>query len=51
MRTFSFIATFAAFLIGPSFAGIPDGPVPAIGTFTYQGAPVVTDAPLVMASR
>jgi hypothetical protein len=53
MRTLSFIAAFAAFLIGPSFAGIPDGPLPSIGSFTYHGAPIVHDgaATLVMAAR
>ena len=54
MRTFSFILAFAVFLIGPSLAGMPDGDLPGIGTFCYNGSPVITDAPvvpMVMASR
>ena len=53
MRTLSFMAAFAVFLIGPSFAGMPDGNAPGIGTFSYQGSPIVTDAPvsMVMAAR
>lgn len=53
MRTFSFMIAFAVFLVGPSLAGAPAGDLPGIGTFSYQGSPVVTDAPLpmVMAAR
>ena len=53
MRKLSFITAFAVFLIGPSLAGMPDGDLPGIGTFSYQGSPVITDAPapMVMAAR
>ena len=54
MRTFSFIIAFAVFLIGPSLAGMPDGNLAGIGTFSFNGSPVITDAPplpMVMASR
>ena len=54
MRTFSFIVAFAAFLIGPSLADMPRGNLPGVGTFSYNGSPVITDAPalpMVMAAR
>lgn len=53
MRTVSFIIAFAVFLIGPSLAGMPDDNLPGIGTFSYNGSPIITDAPapMVMASR
>lgn len=53
MRTVSFILAFAVFLIGPSLAGAPDGNLPGIGTFSYSGSPVTTDAPasMLMAAR
>jgi hypothetical protein len=45
MRTFSFIVAFAAFLIGPSLAGSSEASPPGIGTFSYNGSPVVSAAP------
>lgn len=53
MRTLSFIFAFALVFVGPSLAHVSDGALPGIGTFYYNGAPLVTDAPLpiVMASR
>jgi len=52
MRTVSFILAFAFVLAGPSMAGSSDG-LPAIGTFSYNGAPVTDAAPqtLVVAAR
>ena len=53
MRTFSFIIAFACFLVGPSMAGSSQTGLPGVGTFSYHGAPVVTDVgqPMVVASR
>jgi len=52
MRTVSFILAFAFVLAGPSMAGSSDG-LPGIGTFSYNGAPVIDAAPqtLVVAAR
>jgi hypothetical protein len=47
MRTFSFILAFAFFLVGPSLAGSSDRGLPGIGTFSYNGSPVISDAPMV----
>jgi hypothetical protein len=50
MRTISFILAFAFVLAGPSLAGSSDGNLPGIGTFAYNGSPVIgTDAPIVVA--
>jgi hypothetical protein len=44
MRTIRFILAFAFIIAGPSIAGSPDiGP--GIGTFAYNGAPIVPSAP------
>lgn len=51
MRTVSFILAFAFILAGPSMAGSSDGSLPGIGTFSYKGSPVATDAALVVAAR
>lgn len=48
MRTFSFILAFAFVLAGPTLAGSSDNGLPGIGTFAYNGSPVVTDAPQAM---
>jgi hypothetical protein len=51
MRTFSFILAFAFILAGPSMAGSSDDSLPGIGTFSYSGSPVATDAAQLVASR
>jgi hypothetical protein len=53
MRTLSFILAFACALAGPSLAGSSDHGLPAIGTFAYDGPPIVASAPhsLVVAAR
>jgi hypothetical protein len=48
MRTLSFILAFGLVLVGPSMSGASDSSLPGIGTFSYVGSPVVTDAPAVM---
>ena len=41
MRTISFILAFGFILAGPSIAGSSDNGLPGIGTFSYNGSPVV----------
>ena len=52
MRTLSFILAFAFVLAGPSVAGSSDTGLPGIGTFAYNGAPILP-APqaIVVAAR
>jgi hypothetical protein len=45
MRTISFILAFAFVLAGPSLAGSSEGTLPGVGTFSYNGSPVVSPAP------
>ena len=45
MRTISFILAFAFILAGPSMAGSSDQHLPGVGTFAYNGSPVVTRRP------
>jgi hypothetical protein len=53
MRTFSFILAFAFILAGPSMAGSSDQALPGVGTFAYNGSPVVTPAsqPMIVAAK
>ncbi|WP_439375145.1 hypothetical protein ACRQ5Q_24105 [Bradyrhizobium sp. PMVTL-01] len=53
MRALSFILAFGFVLAGSSFAGMPDGNLPGVGTFQYTGSPVVTPEPqpIVVATR
>jgi hypothetical protein len=44
MRIFSLVLTAAFFLLGPSLAGSPEAGLPNIGTFSYNGSPVMADA-------
>jgi hypothetical protein len=44
MRAFSFVLAFAFVLAGLSAAGSPDGSLPGVGTFAYNGSPVATSA-------
>jgi hypothetical protein len=48
MRTLSFILAFAFVLVGPSLAGSSDNSLPGVGTFAYNGAPILTSAPAVI---
>jgi hypothetical protein len=43
MRTLSFILALA-FVLAPSVAGLSDS-LPGIGTFAYNGAPVISPSP------
>jgi hypothetical protein len=53
MRTLSFILAFAFVLAGASMAGSSDSRLPGIGTFAYNGSPIITLAPpsMVVAAR
>ena len=53
MRTLSFILAFAFVLAGPTLTGSSDGNLPGVGTFSYNGSPIVTDVPqaIVVAAR
>ncbi|WP_197086833.1 hypothetical protein [Bradyrhizobium sp. LTSPM299] len=51
MRTISFILAFAFVLAGPSLAGSSDNGLPGIGTFSYNGSPISTSTPVVMAAN
>ena len=50
MRPFSCVLALVLLLSGPSLAGSVDHDLPGIGTFSYNGSPVVTPAPSVMAA-
>jgi len=50
MRPFSYVIALVLLLSGPSMAGSADRDVPGIGTFSYNGSPVVASPPRVMAS-
>jgi hypothetical protein len=53
MRTLSFILAIGFVVAGPSLAGSSDVGLPGIGTFAYNGSPMVTSAPqaIVVAAR
>ena len=51
MRTISFILAFAFILAGPSMAGSSDNGLPGVGTFSYNGAPIATSAPMLVAAN
>ena len=51
MRTISFILAFVVVMGGTSLAGTADTGLPGIGTFSYNGSPIVTAAPMVMAAN
>jgi hypothetical protein len=44
MRTLSFILAFAFVLAGPSMAGPSENRMPGVGTFAYNGSPIVAPA-------
>jgi hypothetical protein len=53
MRTLSFILAMAFAIAGPSIAGSPDSGLPGVGTFAYDGPPIVPPVPsaMVVAAR
>jgi hypothetical protein len=48
MRPFSYVIALVVLLAGPSLAGPADHDLPGIGTFSYNGSPIVTPAPAVI---
>jgi hypothetical protein len=53
MQTVSLILAVVFVVAGPTLAGSSDGNLPGIGTFAYNGSPIVTSAPqaIVVATR
>lgn len=53
MRTFSFMLAFVFALAAPSMAGSPGHTLPGIGTFAYNGSPIVTSGldSIIVAAR
>ena len=54
MRTSSFILAFAFVLAGSSIAGSSNAGLPGVGTFAYNGSPIVVSAApqaIVVAAR
>ncbi|WP_426434159.1 hypothetical protein [Bradyrhizobium genosp. P] len=51
MRTVSFILAFAFLMAGPSLAGSAGNGLPGVGTFSYNGSPIVTATPMVVAAN
>jgi hypothetical protein len=49
MRVLSYIIATVLFLTGPLMAGSADSDLPGIGTFSYNGSPVITQIPKVVA--
>jgi hypothetical protein len=45
MRTLSFILAIAFVLAGSSMAGLSEAGLPGVGTFAYNGSPIVASAP------
>jgi hypothetical protein len=51
MKTLSFVLAFAFLLAGPSLAGSSETSLPGVGTFSYNGTPITTSAPMLVAAR
>ena len=51
MRTISFILAFAFVVAGSPMAGSAEDDLPGVGTFSYNGSPVVASHALVVAVR
>jgi hypothetical protein len=53
MKTLSFVLACAFLLVGPSMAGSSEKGLPGVGTFAYNGSPIVASAPqpIVVAER
>jgi hypothetical protein len=51
MRIFSFVLAFAFILAGPTLAGPSEAGLLGIGTFAYNGSPVISSQVTVVAAR
>jgi hypothetical protein len=49
MRVLSYIVATVLLLTGPLMAGSAENDLPGIGTFSYNGSPVTTQIPIVVA--
>jgi hypothetical protein len=50
MRALNYIIAIVLLLTGPSIAGSAKNDLPGIGTFSYNGTPILTQIPAVMAA-
>ena len=50
MRVLSYIIATALLLTGPLMAGSTDNDLPGIGTFSYNGSPIATQIPTMVAA-
>ena len=48
MRPFSYVIALVLLFAGPTLAGSADHDLPGIGTFSYNGSPIVTPAPAMI---
>jgi hypothetical protein len=51
MRTLGFMLACAFVLAGSTMAGSTEGGLPGVGTFTYNGSPIVAPLAVVVATR
>jgi hypothetical protein len=54
MKSLSFVLAFAFLVVGPSMAGSSEAGLPGIGTFAYNGSPMMVASarePIVVAAR
>jgi hypothetical protein len=50
MRVLSYIIATVLLLTGPLMVGSADNDLPGIGTFSYNGSPVIIQVPTAMAA-
>jgi hypothetical protein len=50
MRALSYIIATVLLLTGPSMAGSAENDLPGIGTFAYNGPPLTTQIPALLAA-
>jgi hypothetical protein len=48
MSTLSFVLALVFVLTAPAIAGVSEARLPGIGTFAYDGSPIVTPTPQVV---
>jgi hypothetical protein len=53
VKTLSFVLACAFLLVGPSMAGSSENGLPGVGTFAYNGSPIVAPVPrsIMIAAR
>jgi hypothetical protein len=50
MRALSYMIAIVVLLTGPSMAGSTESDLPGIGTFSYNGSPINTQVPALVAA-